>query len=816
MDKYSYDFDEEQSPLQKHASNDGIQRNKKDEHVTIDEIANKNNEDFEKKFNLRRGDGLSDFLSVKRSFYKLLIDFKDAKDRVVSLEENFHKTSLLMRSNELVTTSGLQSYMDSLQTHIDAQIETRFQRMQDEFTKQLNDFKEESFSRLKEKASKKTMNSNYQFVLDTVKESDFKISQVLGSIDLSIIKKISHKAETTDVESLEKNKADISAFQEMQERVQRIEMIMHEVLSGDSNHDEYDENEERTFDDDVDSEELKDQVNNSSYGPSRFKRGDFQSNDKNSTIDQDQQEIFSNKDDQEKHNRSQSIHDDHKIDMNLEEDQKIEANIDLNLKIPNEMRMREKQNSTTIQIIETQKQALDSFVDSNLKTRKISRKQSKRQNNHKNQTSSHAKPFDQDRSAKNSTTANLKKQSGDHKHNDNQSFLSPINPNQNQQKTPVNRPGLQNQIDIFTSSLQEAQQEKQIQTARKIEDYQDIQPSIGVKIKLSNNKIRIENSSKTHFEKEISEKSEGHRVTKGHGRQESVKDRSPMNQTITHDMVSNASSLRNTFSRLGSQSPYKKHKVKLFQSKVGNGLEITQELENLKRELYLMSQNLKDIQEQQKQADSEAKPHLHFIQEHHSKLLSLLKSHDTLQQRLHEHETYDAKLKDQYLKKSVTEMKKMKEKVEKEQISIRKQYDEDKDYYKNKMKVFEVNQESLKMTMDLVKKKLQDQKLNFNSVVGGSTQITGGQSILSQSIDQTGPMFQSTQQDNGNYTHTQRIPVTSTFLDFHCIYSLKLLNRDTTASNQTLFPLKSPRSQRIEFSAGSFSWKARFGKLTYN
>lgn len=125
------------------------------------------------------------------------------------------------------------------------------------------------------------MHNNYQFVLDIVKDNDFKISQLLGSIDLQIIKKISHKAEATDVESLDKNKADISAFQEIQERVQRIEMIMHEVLSeGDSNHDEYDENEDRIFDDDVDSEELKDEVNNNSQHPSKFKKADFLSNDK--------------------------------------------------------------------------------------------------------------------------------------------------------------------------------------------------------------------------------------------------------------------------------------------------------------------------------------------------------------------------------------------------------------------------------------------------------------------------------------------------------------------------------------------------------
>jgi len=53
------------------------------------------------------------------------------------------------------------------------------------------------------------------------------------------------------------NKADISAVKEINERINRIEMMMHEYLSADSNEDEFDDR-DSNFEDDVDSAELKD------------------------------------------------------------------------------------------------------------------------------------------------------------------------------------------------------------------------------------------------------------------------------------------------------------------------------------------------------------------------------------------------------------------------------------------------------------------------------------------------------------------------------------------------------------------------------
>lgn len=136
----------------------------------------------------------------------------------------------------------------------------------------------------------------------------------------------------------------------------------------------------------------------------------------------------------------------------------------------------------------------------------------------------------------------------------------------------------------------------------------------------------------------------------------------------------------------------------------------------------------------------------------------LLKSHEHLQARLHEHETYDDKLKEQYLKKAVKEMQKMKAGIQKDQQNIRNQFAEDKEYYKVKLKTFETNQEALKQTMDLIKKKLQDLKFNNN---GGSSSIAGGYSILSSIDSGNNNMFASTQEGgllnshrSNNYNNT--------------------------------------------------------------
>ena len=69
-----------------------------------------------------------------------------------------------------------------------------------------------------------------------------------------IDKKIATKAEISDVDALDKSKADISAVKECMEKVNRLEMIINEGLIAE----EGDEDEDTMYDDEVDPEELKD------------------------------------------------------------------------------------------------------------------------------------------------------------------------------------------------------------------------------------------------------------------------------------------------------------------------------------------------------------------------------------------------------------------------------------------------------------------------------------------------------------------------------------------------------------------------------
>ena len=168
-----------------------------------------------------------------------------------------------MRGNELITTASLQNYLDTMQLHLDSQMDQRILKINEELEIKLDDFQTKIIQSLKEKASKKQMQTDHLFVLDIVRDNEMKINQTLASLDQIVIQKLSSKAEIKDVELLDINKADISAVKEVNERINRIEMMMHEYLSADSNEDEFDDR-ESNFEEDVDSAELKDQVNNSS------------------------------------------------------------------------------------------------------------------------------------------------------------------------------------------------------------------------------------------------------------------------------------------------------------------------------------------------------------------------------------------------------------------------------------------------------------------------------------------------------------------------------------------------------------------------
>ena len=63
--------------------------------------------DDKKKKQVRRGDGLTDFLLLKSQFGRCREEVTIMERRVKSLEELFHKQSIIQSSNEIVTTASL-------------------------------------------------------------------------------------------------------------------------------------------------------------------------------------------------------------------------------------------------------------------------------------------------------------------------------------------------------------------------------------------------------------------------------------------------------------------------------------------------------------------------------------------------------------------------------------------------------------------------------------------------------------------------------------------------------------------------------------
>ena len=84
-----------------------------------------------------------------------------------------------------------------------------------------------------------------------------------------------------------------------------------------------------------------------------------------------------------------------------------------------------------------------------------------------------------------------------------------------------------------------------------------------------------------------------------------------------------------------------------------------------------MKDSHKDLYDTVKAHENEWRSTHVFFSTHHHKLTLLLKSFESLQARLCEHESYDEKLKERFLKKSVEEFKKMKLSLEKDQATIR-------------------------------------------------------------------------------------------------------------------------------------------------
>jgi len=96
----------------------------------------------------------------------------------------------------------------------------------------LSDHKDQIDLVIKEKPSRAQVYKDYQFVAEKAFVVETKLDQIIcgGYYESLIERKIKDKAEQRDVESLDKNKADISAVQELMEKVVRIEKIIEEGL----------------------------------------------------------------------------------------------------------------------------------------------------------------------------------------------------------------------------------------------------------------------------------------------------------------------------------------------------------------------------------------------------------------------------------------------------------------------------------------------------------------------------------------------------------------------------------------------------------
>ncbi|CDW80056.1 UNKNOWN [Stylonychia lemnae] len=693
-------------PIEQVQVNDGIQRSKRDEFLVLDEKSN-----IDQKYILRRGDGLSDFLTVKSHFYKL---------KTAQLEDSFYKQNVLMRGNELITTASLQNYLDTMQLHLDAQMDMRILKINEELEAKLSHFTGEMIMALKEKASKKSMQTDNLFVMDIVRDNEMKINQALASLDQIVIQKVSCKAEIKDVESLDINKADISAVKEINERINRIEMMMHEYLSADSNEDEFDER-DGSFDDDVDSAEMKDQVNNSS---SQF---GF------------------------RHNKSLDIDDEQKVDLSMVDispkDHALMGHDQIN-SVQTPSTHANVQNIdliigrngdppiNSIEVINNQKKALEQYVNDQIPATNQFKKKEKENNQGKKQNHQQAnqpirkspreklpnfpQPVVQPSTNNKSKFASSTNQhlNFPNYHHDNAQKSPFLSPKETSPKSKVNE---MKGIDLFNNkganinndtnaasilndkNITDRIQDRQLLDKKYTQEMAQpqIMPQIGVKIKLSGKQVKVEENSKSNLEKEISEKS---------NTLEQAKDKVPLN----NDMLSQGSSLRFAQSRLGSTSPYRKNKMnalKRGQPQIND----TVEIDNLKRDFIMVNQQIKDLQEKLHKHEVDIHPQIAFIHNNHQKIQQVIKSYETLKLRIHEHETYDEKLKESYLKKSVETIKKMKIGIEKDQQLVKEQYQQDKEFYKQKLKTFETNEENLRQLMELVKKKLQALKFqNLN------------------------------------------------------------------------------------------------------
>eukprot|EP00347_Sterkiella_histriomuscorum_P015086 403358369 len=720
----------------------------------------------DKKGYQRRGDGLADFLELKSMFKRIQADQESSEKRLRSLEDYFHKQSILTNSNEIVTNQSLQNYLDTLTSHLNAQFQQKLNDQNALINQKLASFKEELDLQLKEKASKYTSQRQYADLLEKCLVNESKLNQILTDqyYESIIEKKMQRKAEQSDVEQLERNKADISAVKECMEKLQRLQMIVDEGMYVGEGEEDEDEDATMYDDEEIDPEELKDQVNNSEKLLLNHERSIHSFHQNSSGVGQHGNYSKFNKSALEHTNNIKfantsrnsmtiagvkegggsdfsrdengNIHLDHSNLNNGEATNKSdEAKLDQNKIETSGIKL------SNLKIDQPNSIDVNNMINIDLTNNKAGKLQSINtpmfENNH-HMYQTHLSP-------KVTTTSTFKNilgfQNADFglvQSNVTKNMVSSITPRDSSKKgnqeanlnlhhSSKISPILSQKIPEFHPSPRKDSSNPN--TNNNQSDEQQILPSIGVKINIGGKQKQHESSSNyDNQDLMINISNNGGNGAAGgsigggfpgngggHTGAMRDRDRTPVNgaNMMINDFMSNASSMRRT-SKWSSPRRRGLHGLKRGIS-VNMSSQMNTDLDNLKKENFLFSQKLKELQEQIKLTQTEVKPSTTFHAQNEDQILKVLRQYNLMALKINEQETYDDKLKKKYLKSSIKEMNKIKLQLEKESKQLRDKQDQDKDYTRVKLKSLEVEFQSLKSSQDLIRKMLQQNKIDPNS-----------------------------------------------------------------------------------------------------
>ncbi len=200
----------------------------------------------EAKKNLTRGNGIADFIQVKNEYGRTKVEVEDHERRIKQLEEMFQKQSIIQSSNEIVTSISLQSYLEEFNKHIERQFQEKLAQHTDKIYQMLEQQKEDVKVIMKEKAHKHKVERQISNLNELIRNNEMRIDSIFSGIEMSILKQTSTKAETRDIENLDRAKADISEVKRLEEQLILLQREVKERLDRDAENSEdeyYDEEE---------------------------------------------------------------------------------------------------------------------------------------------------------------------------------------------------------------------------------------------------------------------------------------------------------------------------------------------------------------------------------------------------------------------------------------------------------------------------------------------------------------------------------------------------------------------------------------------